>query len=221
MDWPMWLMHYNDILLLPTMNRLVLHTEMGFQKVVLVVKNLPVNAADLRDKGSIAGWGRSPGQGNGNPLQYCGLENPMDRGAWRATVSMQACHTATKVLAEQIKCLVNFLLLPKPPLNSISFSHCYKSGTIRWIPQAWITFFFTPSYFWIESGKSISFTIKKYLSAFRSSFLSRCGWRKNLQASWRDKIQERGSSWFLSPMWTLELDLKVVTRAGNEWVKSY
>ena len=114
-------MHYNDILLLPTMNRLVLHTEMGFQKVVLVVKNLPVKAADLRDKGSISGWGRSPGQGNGNPLQYCGLENPMDRGAWRATVSMQACHTATKVLAEQIKCLVNFLLLPKPPLNSYQF----------------------------------------------------------------------------------------------------
>ena len=45
----------------------------------------------------------------------------MDRGAWRATVSMQACHTATKVLAEQIKCLVNFLLLPKPPLNSYQF----------------------------------------------------------------------------------------------------
>ena len=114
-------MHYNDILLLPTMNRLVLHTEMGFQKVVVVVKNLPVNAADLRDTGSIAGWGRSPGQGNGNPLQYCGLENPMDRGACRATVSMQACHTETKVLAEQIKCLVNFLLLPKPPLNSYQF----------------------------------------------------------------------------------------------------
>ena len=37
------------------------------------------NAGDL---GSIPGWGRSPGEGNGNPLQYCCLENPMDRGAW-------------------------------------------------------------------------------------------------------------------------------------------
>ena len=36
--------------------------------------------------GSIPGWGRSPGGGNGNPLQYSGLKNPMDRGAWRATV---------------------------------------------------------------------------------------------------------------------------------------
>ena len=36
--------------------------------------------------GSIPGWGRSPGEGNGNPLQYSCLENPMDRGAWWATV---------------------------------------------------------------------------------------------------------------------------------------
>ena len=55
-------------------------------QVVLVVKNLPANAADVRDKGSIPGLGRSPGEGNGYPLQYCCLENPMDRGAWRATV---------------------------------------------------------------------------------------------------------------------------------------
>ena len=41
------------------------------------------NAGDL---GSIPGLGRSPGEGNGNPLQYCHLENPMDRGAWQATV---------------------------------------------------------------------------------------------------------------------------------------
>ena len=38
------------------------------------------------DLGSIPVWGRSPGGGNGNPLQYCCLENPMDRGAWRAAV---------------------------------------------------------------------------------------------------------------------------------------
>jgi len=47
------------------------------------VKNLPVNAGD---EGSIPGLGRSPGGGNVNPLQYSCLENPMDRGAWRATV---------------------------------------------------------------------------------------------------------------------------------------
>ena len=52
-----------------------------------VVKNTPANAGDA---GLIAGWGRSPGEGNGNPLQYSGLENPMDRGAWQAIVHIIA-----------------------------------------------------------------------------------------------------------------------------------
>jgi len=51
--------------------------------LVSVVKNPPAKA---RDAGSIPGWERSLGKGNGNPLQYSCLENPMDRGAWRATV---------------------------------------------------------------------------------------------------------------------------------------
>ena len=52
-------------------------------QVVPVVKNLTVNAGDIRDAGSIPGSGRSPGGGHGNSLQYYCLENPMDRGAWR------------------------------------------------------------------------------------------------------------------------------------------
>ena len=51
-----------------------------------MVKNLPANAGDLRDVGSIPGSGRSPGEGSGNPLQYSCLGNPRDRGAWWATV---------------------------------------------------------------------------------------------------------------------------------------
>ena len=51
-------------------------------QVVLVVKNLPAGPGDIRDMGSIPGSGRSPGRGNGNPLQYSCLENPMDKGAW-------------------------------------------------------------------------------------------------------------------------------------------
>ena len=54
--------------------------------MVLIVKNLPANAGDTGDTGSIPGLGRSPGEGHGNPLQYSYLENPMDRGAWQATV---------------------------------------------------------------------------------------------------------------------------------------
>ena len=51
-----------------------------------MVKNLPANAGDIRNLGSIPGLGRSPGGGNGNPLQYSCLENPMDRETWWATV---------------------------------------------------------------------------------------------------------------------------------------
>ena len=55
-----------------------------------MVKSLPANAGDLRDEGLIPGLGRSPGGGNGNPLQYSCQENPMDRGAWWATVHVVA-----------------------------------------------------------------------------------------------------------------------------------
>ena len=51
-----------------------------------VVKNTPANTGDARDTSSIPGSGRSPGVGNGNLLQYSCLENPMERGAWQATV---------------------------------------------------------------------------------------------------------------------------------------
>ena len=79
------------------------HFTKGSQ-VVLVIKNSPASAGDIRDSGSVPGSGRSLGKGHGNPLQYSCLENPMDRGAWRAIVhgvteswtqlkqlSMQAC----------------------------------------------------------------------------------------------------------------------------------
>ena len=73
-------------------SRLKFLKKTGFQRGVLlpqafqmalVVKNLPANTGDL---GSISELGRSPGGGNGNPLQYSCLGNPTDRGAWQATV---------------------------------------------------------------------------------------------------------------------------------------
>ena len=59
-------------------------------QVVWVVKNLLAHARELRVMGSIPGSGRSPGEGNGSPLQYSCLGNPMDRRAWRATVHVVA-----------------------------------------------------------------------------------------------------------------------------------
>ena len=54
--------------------------------LALVVKNPPANVGDIRNAGLILGSGRAPGGGHGNPLQFPCLENPMDRGAWGATV---------------------------------------------------------------------------------------------------------------------------------------
>ena len=57
----------------------------------VVVKNLPASAGGEGGVGSLPRWGRSPGEGNGNPLQYSCQENPINRGAWRGAV-----HEVTK-----------------------------------------------------------------------------------------------------------------------------
>ena len=64
----------------------LLKTLLGASQKALAVKNLPANAGDVRDVDSILGLGRSPEGGHDDPLQYSCLENPMDRGAWRAMV---------------------------------------------------------------------------------------------------------------------------------------
>ena len=58
-------------------------------QVALVVKNLPANVGDIRDVGLIPGLGKSLGEGNGNPLQYSCLENPIDKGARQAIIQSQ------------------------------------------------------------------------------------------------------------------------------------
>ena len=80
-----------------------------------MVKNPPANARDIRDRGSIPGLGRSPGGGNGNPLQDSRLENPMDRGAsWAQSMESQRLdmteqltytHTHTHTHVHTHKCL--------------------------------------------------------------------------------------------------------------------
>ena len=72
-----------------------LRSDIPFQgaSVALVVKNLPTSAGAAQAMGLILGSGTSPGEGNGSPLQYSCLENPMDRGTWWAAV-----HGVTKSL---------------------------------------------------------------------------------------------------------------------------
>ena len=81
-------------------------------QVVLVVKNLPANAGDIRDEGSPPGLGRSPGRGHGNALQYSCLGNPMDRGAWKAIVHrVSKSQTQLKQLSTAHMCNI----LPSEP----------------------------------------------------------------------------------------------------------
>ena len=76
-----------------------------------MVKNLPANTGDLRDVDSISGSGRTPRGGHGNPLQYSCLENPMDRGAWQATVhGVAKSWTQLKQLGTHIKLFIHLLI---------------------------------------------------------------------------------------------------------------
>ena len=70
-------------------------------QVALVAKNLPVNARDLRGRGSIPALGGSPGEVHGNPLQSSCLENPMDGRSWRVTVHGIAESDLTEALESE------------------------------------------------------------------------------------------------------------------------
>ena len=69
-----------------------------------MVKNPPANAGAIRDAGLIPRLGRSPGEGNGNPLQYSCLENSMDGGAWQTTVHRTAGSDKTEVTDRSTAC---------------------------------------------------------------------------------------------------------------------
>ena len=78
--------------------------------MMLVVKNLPTNAdaGDIRDSRLIPGSGKSPGEGNGNPLQYSCLDNPMDKGTWWAIVHKVAKELDTTKLQQiDFNCIQN------------------------------------------------------------------------------------------------------------------
>ena len=95
----------------------------------LVVKNLHANARDIRSECSVPGLRRSPGGRHGNPLQYSCLENPMDRGAWQATVHRFAKNqTSLKGLSTQEQLI--FRVEQKNEIQSYQLSRiCLRSVT--------------------------------------------------------------------------------------------
>ena len=118
------------------------YLEVWTSQVVLVVKNLPANTGDIRDAGLIPGLGRSRGGGHGNPLQYSCLENPMDRGAWRATVHRVA-KSQTRLKQHSTRAHLRAQRVPSPvsphplsirqtptftPRNSLHQEMAHKAG---------------------------------------------------------------------------------------------
>ena len=97
-------------------------------QVVLVVKNSPANAGDVRDVGSIPGWGRYPRGGHGNPLQYSCLENPLNRGAWQATIHRFAESDMTEATEHAL--LVTGKQSPSQGLRFIYKFSCSSCATL-------------------------------------------------------------------------------------------
>ena len=122
-------------------------TKENASQVVLAIKNLPANSGDVKDKGSIPEQGRSPGEGNGKPLQYSCIENPMDRGAYWAIVHrvtksrtrlkqlhMHACtHTHTHTHTKRTVCPEE-----QKGFSVISYSSSgpYHLQPVNWVPPS-------------------------------------------------------------------------------------
>ena len=90
--------------------------------MVLVVKNMPANAGDVRDVSSIPGSGRLPGEGHGNPLQYLCLENPLDKGACGAIDHAFTGSDMTEVIyhtATHLICNTSVLICISLVLNTL------------------------------------------------------------------------------------------------------
>ena len=116
--------------------KLVIGFAKAFQ-VALKVKK-PLTYADVRDMGFISGLGRSPGGGHGNPLHYSWIENPMDRGTWRAIAHRVAKgHTQWK----QFSKYVGFAKLPFISGLEISFNYSFLIVYLIFSSEKDITFF--------------------------------------------------------------------------------
>ena len=101
--------------------------------MVLVVKNLPDNAEDIRDEGSIPRMGRSPGGRHGNPFLYSCLENSMDRGPWQASVHRFAkTQTQLKRLSVLAHNMLNKIASEVHSFHKLENIVCFWSSYIPW-----------------------------------------------------------------------------------------
>ena len=108
-----------------------------------MVKNLSANAGDVRDVGFIPTLGRSPEEGRGNPLQYSCLENPMDRGAWWATIHGVSksqirlkCLSTSHIQSSfnlEVKISLDQLSIQRSFYRELSYGHNTQSNRLRFL----------------------------------------------------------------------------------------
>ena len=106
-------------------------SDVGPSSGVQQQKNLPAKAGDIGDMGLMPGSGRSSGGGNGSPLQYSFLENPMDRGAWWATVRRVVKSRLSVRLTPRLQRYAMLLFIP----GNIPCSEVTLRLTLSWPPQ--------------------------------------------------------------------------------------
>ena len=131
-----------------------------------VVKNLSANAGDTEDVGLIPGLGRSLGRGNGNPVQYSCLENPMDRGAWRSTVHgvtrsqtrlSNWAHTYTQFVGNRADVFIILLIILGPSNN------LYQDGAFKYLGS---NCYLDKILYWTSSSTNISYKVFPLIATF-------------------------------------------------------
>ena len=132
--------------------------------MVLVVKNLPANAGNTGDEGSIPGLGRYPRGRNGNPLQYSCPENPMDRGAWRATVHGVAKSQTRLKRLNMHKCMD--CSLPGSSVHGILWARILEWVAIPFSRESSLSSPYTYTIFSLSSSNWISEKLWNYMNLF-------------------------------------------------------
>ena len=160
-----------------------------------MVKNCPANVGDARNMSSIPGWGRSPGEGNGKPLQYSCLENPKDRGAWRVTLQ-GVTKSQTQLSLHPLSLVRNSLFQPASLGDP---SQPLRINLITFFPTHPSLFYTHPFTFDILDFPLLWISLFSHVLCFPNSFFGKkvciC---TSLSSLWSLIFRNPWQQWFLS-----------------------
>ena len=182
----------------------------GASQVALVLKNLPANAGDIRDAGSIPVLGRSHGRGHGNTLRCSCLENPMHQGAWWATVHrVTKSQTWLKWLSKHTCTQTKVVVMEIMKIGSIR-TFCESESSCQW--TCWTKFALSNC----ETGDREQLTEKHKSQKFYLALLSLRCWQFDLWFLWWTWVWVNSGRWG----WTGRPGVPQFTgsqRVGHDW----